>query len=54
SIRAALHPDPGEFLFFVAKGDGTSYFSDNLEEHNAAVEQYQRSGRRADYQSNPQ
>jgi len=54
SIRAALHPDPGEFLFFVAKGDGTSYFSDNLVEHNAAVERYQRSGRREDYQSNPQ
>ena len=54
SIRAALHPDPGEYLFFVAKGDGTSYFSDNLVEHNAAVERYQRSGRRQDYQSNPQ
>jgi UPF0755 protein len=54
SILAALHPDPGEFLFFVAKGDGTSYFSDNLVKHNAAVERYQRSGRRQDYQSNPQ
>lgn len=54
SIHAALHPEPGEFLFFVAKGDGTSHFSEKLAEHNAAVERYQRSGRRQDYQSNPQ
>jgi UPF0755 protein len=54
SIRAALHPDVGDFLYFVAKGDGTSYFSRTLSEHNDAVERYQRSGRRSDYRSQPQ
>jgi UPF0755 protein len=29
-------------LYFVARGDGTSQFSETLEEHNAAVNQYQR------------
>ncbi len=53
SIRAALHPEPGEFLYFVARGDGTSEFSKSLAEHADAVERYQRSGRRTDYQSRP-
>ncbi len=54
SIQAALHPAAGEYLYFVAKGDGSSYFSKSLEEHNAAVERYQRSGRRKDYRSTQQ
>lgn len=41
SIDAALHPAPGDAMFFVAKGDGTHYFSSSLEEHNAAVAKYQ-------------
>ncbi|MGH6634882.1 MAG: endolytic transglycosylase MltG [Gammaproteobacteria bacterium] len=41
SIEAALHPAPGDAMFFVAKGDGTHYFSSSLEEHNAAVARYQ-------------
>jgi UPF0755 protein len=41
SIEAALHPDAGEALYFVARGDGGHYFSKTLEEHNAAVRQYQ-------------
>ncbi len=53
SIRAALHPAIGEYLYFVAKGDGTSYFSLSLSEHNDAVERFQRSGRRKEYQSAP-
>ena len=47
AILAAVHPAEGTALYFVAKGDGTHYFSTTLEEHNAAVRQYQ-SG-----QSNP-
>jgi len=41
AIHAALHPDDGAALYFVAKGDGTHQFSSTLEEHNAAVMRYQ-------------
>jgi UPF0755 protein len=52
SIRAALNPEPGDTLYFVARGDGTHYFSRTLAEHNAAVARYQRQ-RREDYRSSP-
>lgn len=52
SIYAALHPAEGDALYFVAKGDGTTYFSATLEEHNRAVRRYQLK-RRADYRSTP-
>jgi UPF0755 protein len=45
SLQAALHPPAGDFLYFVARGDGTSAFSRNLEEHNRAVSKYQKKGR---------
>jgi len=41
SIFASLHPDQSDTLYFVAKGDGSHYFSSTLEEHEQAVEQYQ-------------
>ena len=41
SIDAAVNPADGDFLYFVARGDGTSQFSRTLEEHNAAVRRYQ-------------
>ncbi len=41
SITAALHPDRGESLYFVARGDGSHHFSTTLKEHNIAVTQYQ-------------
>lgn len=41
SIHAALHPAPGEALYFVARGDGSHHFSATLEEHNRAVRYYQ-------------
>lgn len=41
SIRAALHPTKTDALYFVGKGDGTHYFSANLNEHNNAVRKYQ-------------
>lgn len=42
SIRAALHPAEGDALYFVARGDGTHQFSATIDEHNAAVQQYQK------------
>lgn len=41
SIEAALHPDDGDALYFVARGDGSSEFSRTLAEHNDAVRRYQ-------------
>ena len=46
SIRAALHPAPSQALYFVARGDGSSQFSRTLDEHNQAVNRYQRGGKR--------
>lgn len=42
SLNAALHPDAGNDLYFVARGDGSSEFSSNLDDHNRAVNKYQR------------
>ncbi len=42
SLEAALHPAPGSDLYFVARGDGRSEFSANLDDHNRAVNKYQR------------
>jgi len=41
AIHAALHPEQAETLYFVAKGDGSHYFSKTLKEHNRAVTKYQ-------------
>ncbi len=40
SIHAALNPEEGSALYFVAKGDGSHQFSDTLEQHNKAVKQF--------------
>lgn len=42
AIQAALHPAQTNALYFVAKGDGSSYFSSTLTEHNNAVNRYQK------------
>ena len=42
AINAALHPDSSNNIYFVARGDGTHVFSATLEEHNLAVENFQR------------
>lgn len=42
ALQAALQPAPGDKLYFVARGDGSSEFSRNLGEHNRAVTQYQK------------
>ncbi len=40
SLKAALHPAKHDYLYFVAKGDGTHIFSKTLKEHNLAVKRY--------------
>ena len=45
SLRAALHPAGSDALYFVARGDGSSEFSRTLDEHNRAVNKYQRRGK---------
>jgi len=40
SIHAALHPDSGKALYFVARGDGGHQFSETLAEHLKAVQRY--------------
>jgi UPF0755 protein len=42
SLLATVQPAEGNFLYFVAKGDGSSHFSPSLDEHNRAVNKYQR------------
>ena len=42
SLLAAVQPERTQALYFVAKGDGTSQFSESLLEHNRAVNRYQR------------
>ncbi|WP_111640834.1 endolytic transglycosylase MltG [Marinimicrobium alkaliphilum] len=50
ALWAALNPSEGTALYFVARGDGTHVFSDTLEDHNRAVNRYQRQ-RREGYRS---
>lgn len=42
SLLAAVKPAPSQALYFVARGDGSSHFSSSLDEHNRAVNKYQR------------
>lgn len=42
SINAVLHPTIGKSLYFVSRGDGTHVFSETLQQHNQAVDTYQR------------
>jgi len=52
SLAAALAPAKTEALYFVSRGDGTSHFSVNLNEHNKAVDQYIRNSGSSDKRSN--
>ncbi len=40
ALLAAVQPAPTKALYFVARGDGTSQFSANLDDHNRAVNKY--------------
>jgi UPF0755 protein len=53
AINAALHPAKTSKLYFVARGDGSHYFSETLAEHQKAVKKYQLERRSATYRSAP-
>lgn len=42
SLLAAVQPERTQALYFVARGDGSSHFSSSLDEHNRAVNRFQR------------
>lgn len=41
SIIASMNPLSSGYLYFVSKGDGSHFFSSNIDEHNAAVRRFQ-------------
>jgi UPF0755 protein len=45
SLDAVLHPPSTPYLYFVARGDGSSEFSTNVADHNRAVAKYQKRAR---------
>lgn len=53
AIRAALHPEDGNALYFVARGDGSHAFTSNLNDHNNAVIKYQLGGKARPFSSMP-
>jgi len=46
ALQAVLDPKTSRFLYFVSKNDGTHYFSATREEHERAVDKYQRRTKR--------
>ncbi|MCK6424925.1 MAG: endolytic transglycosylase MltG [Burkholderiaceae bacterium] len=42
ALWAVVRPTPSKALYFVARGDGSSEFSETLADHNRAVDKYQR------------
>ncbi|RXZ43376.1 endolytic transglycosylase MltG [Crenobacter cavernae] len=40
ALEAAARPAETRALYFVARGDGSTHFSESLDEHNAAVRQF--------------
>jgi len=42
ALLAAVRPPVTEYLYFVSRGNGTSEFSRSLDDHNRAVNRYQR------------
>lgn len=47
SILAALYPEPVDYLFFVAQGDGSHYFSNDYRTHEKAVGRYRANKKKA-------
>ena len=44
ALQATLYPVNSDYLYFVARGDGTHQFSTSLAEHNRAVRRFQKRG----------
>ena len=44
ALDAVLHPPASAYLYFVARGDGSSQFSTNLPDHNRAVANLRKGG----------
>jgi UPF0755 protein len=44
ALAATMQPQATKALYFVARGDGSSAFSETLAEHNRAVNEFQRKG----------
>lgn len=42
ALDAAAHPQLSNYLYFVAKGDGTHQFSETYEQQKQAINQYKR------------
>ena len=53
ALQAAVHPAAGSALYFVARGDGSHQFSDDLAAHQAAVRRLQITRRATNYRSQP-
>jgi len=51
ALKAAQSPEAHEFIYFVAKGDGSHEFSRTLDEHNRAVTRFQRHRDKDTYRS---
>ena len=51
AIDAVLHPEDGDTLYFVSRGDGSHQFSSSLQEHNQAVIKYQLKGKAKPFSS---
>lgn len=54
SLLAALNPERSNYFYFVARGDGKSQFSETLQQHNSAVNRFQKAGRVENYRSVPE
>ena len=53
SLAAAARPEAHDYLYFVARGDGTHQFSRTLDEHGRAVRKYQLHRNKKTYRSTP-